>query len=49
MVQAPGYRTLVTELFNADDPYVAQDAVLGVRESLVAKFKPESNAEVAAR
>lgn len=49
IVEAPGYRTLVTELFDAQDPYVAQDAVFGVRESLIAAFKPESDARVAAR
>lgn len=40
IVEAPGYRTLVTEIFDAEDPYVAQDAVFGVRDSLVADFKP---------
>ncbi len=46
IVEAPGYRTLVTEIFDADDPYVAQDAVFGVRESLVAAFKPGNDPAV---
>jgi protocatechuate 3,4-dioxygenase beta subunit len=49
IVEAPGYRTLVTELFDAQDPYVSNDAVFGVRESLVAQFCQESDPEVAAR
>jgi len=49
IVEAPGHRTLVTELFDAEDPYVAQDAVFGVRESLVANFKPESDPAVLAK
>jgi len=46
IVEAPGYRTLVTELFDAEDPYVANDAVFGVRESLVANFRQESDPAV---
>ncbi len=49
IVEAPGYRTLVTELFNQADPYVSQDAVFGVRESLVMDFKPESDPAVLAK
>lgn len=46
IVEAPGYRTLVTEVFDAEDPYVGQDAVFGVRESLVADFKPGNDPAV---
>lgn len=46
IVEAPGYRTLVTEIFDAEDPYVAQDAVFGVRDSLVADFKPGNDPAV---
>lgn len=49
IVEAPGYRTLVTELFDQADPYVSQDAVFGVRESLVMDFKPESDPAVLAK
>jgi protocatechuate 3,4-dioxygenase beta subunit len=40
IVSAPGYRTLVTELFDADDAYLDTDAVFGVREALVGRFEP---------
>ena len=39
IVSAPGYRTLVTELFDAEDPYLDSDAVLGVRETLVGRYE----------
>ncbi|CAG8872249.1 dioxygenase family protein [Pseudomonas fluorescens] len=34
MIDVPGYRKLVTHLFNHDDPYLASDAVFGVKQSL---------------
>jgi hydroxyquinol 1,2-dioxygenase len=34
-IEAPGYDTLITHVFRKDDPYLASDAVFGVRESLV--------------
>jgi catechol 1,2-dioxygenase len=34
MIDAPGYRKLVTHLFNHDDPYLESDAVFGVKQSL---------------
>jgi hydroxyquinol 1,2-dioxygenase len=37
-VAAPGYRTLTTHIFVAGDPYLARDAVFGVKDSLVAEF-----------
>ena len=40
IVSAPGYRTLVTELFDADDPYLDSDAVFGVRDALVQRYQP---------
>ncbi|QCB46864.1 dioxygenase [Hydrogenophaga sp. PAMC20947] len=40
IVSAPGYRSLVTELFDADDAYLDNDAVFGVREALVGQFEP---------
>jgi protocatechuate 3,4-dioxygenase beta subunit len=49
IVEAPGYRSLITEVFDAADPYVENDAVFGVRESLVAHFKAENDEEVARR
>lgn len=35
IVSAAGHRTTTTELFFADDPYLDEDAVFGVREKLV--------------
>jgi hydroxyquinol 1,2-dioxygenase len=37
-VDAPGHRTLITHIFAAGDPYLAGDAVFGVKESLVTEF-----------
>ena len=39
MVTAPGYRTLVTHIFDADDPQLALgDCVFGVKDSLIERF-----------
>ena len=45
IVTAPGYRTLVTEVFPDDDPYLDQDTVFGVREDLIMSYetKPVSD------
>jgi len=40
IVKAEGYRTLVTELFPDDDPYLDQDAVFGVRDGIVMHYEP---------
>lgn len=37
-VTAPGHRTLITHLFAAGDPYLGEDAVFGVKDSLVVEF-----------
>lgn len=44
IVKAPGFRTLVTEIFPDDDPYLDQDTVFGVRDDLVMTYhqKPAS-------
>ncbi len=39
IIQARGFRTLVTELFPDDDPYLDEDAVFGVREDLTMKYR----------
>ena len=46
IVSAPGYRTLVTELFDADDPYLDSDAVFGVRGALVQRYQTLADADV---
>ncbi len=38
-VSAPGYKTLVTHIFEKGDPYIDSDAVFGVKDSLVRAFK----------
>jgi hydroxyquinol 1,2-dioxygenase len=38
MVTAPGYRRLITHVFEAGDPYLQEDAVFGVKDSLVTEF-----------
>ena len=38
MISAPGRRTLITHVFDREDPYLATDAVFGVKASLVADF-----------
>lgn len=41
IVKAAGLRTLVTEVFPDDDPYLDQDTVFGVREDLVVRYQPQ--------
>lgn len=38
ILQAKGFESLTTHLFDPDDPYINSDAVFGVKESLMAKF-----------
>ncbi|MEM8978893.1 MAG: dioxygenase [Pseudomonadota bacterium] len=38
IVKAPGFKSLVTEIFPDDDPYLDQDTVFGVREDLVMTY-----------
>ncbi|QBK30189.1 intradiol ring-cleavage dioxygenase [Roseitalea porphyridii] len=40
IIAADGYETLTTHIFDPDDPYIASDAVFGVKQSLMAEFKP---------
>ena len=49
IVEAPGHRSLITEVFDAADPWVEKDAVFGVRASLVLPFTPASDATTAQR
>ena len=39
LITAQGYRKLVTHTFVGDDPYLASDAVFGVKEGLIAPFE----------
>ena len=47
IVQAKGFRTLVTEVFPSDDPYLDADAVFGVRSDLVMEYRPGDRAALA--
>lgn len=40
---APGCRSLVTEVFPSDDPYLDEDAVFGVREKLVMEYQERTD------
>lgn len=40
IIEADGFDRLVTHLFDPDDPYIASDAVFGVKQSLMARFTP---------
>lgn len=44
IIEAPGHESLVTHIFDPDDPYIHSDAVFGVKESLMAKFDLVSDA-----
>jgi len=47
MVDAPGYRRLVTALYAEGDKYLESDAVFGVRKSLVVNYKTVQSEEEA--
>lgn len=49
IVCAPGYRTLVTEVFDKEDPYLENDAVFGVREALVGSYDSVTDPAACAR
>ena len=49
IVAAPGCRTLVTELFDAEDPYLDSDAVFGVRDALVGRYQDAIDPQACAR
>lgn len=43
IVSAPGYETLVTEVFPDDDPYLDEDPVFGVREDLIMHYEEQTD------
>jgi protocatechuate 3,4-dioxygenase beta subunit len=48
IVTAPGFETVTTHIFTPDCPYLNEDAVFGVKQSLIADFKwIDAPAEVA--
>jgi protocatechuate 3,4-dioxygenase beta subunit len=42
MIQAPGFRRLVTQLFVKGGPYLDSDAVFGVKEELIVDFPEQT-------
>ncbi len=40
-ISAPGYETLITHLFRKGARYIDSDVVFGVKEELIAEFKPQ--------
>lgn len=49
MIEAPGHRTLVTHLFDEDDPYLKSDAVFGVKPSLLVAYRERPAGDELAR
>jgi hydroxyquinol 1,2-dioxygenase len=43
IITAPGYHSLVTEVFPDDDPYLDEDAVFGVRDDLVMQYVEQTD------
>lgn len=43
LIKAPGYETLITHVFRSDDQYLDSDAVFGVRQSLIADWRQQSD------
>jgi len=48
IVSASGFRSIVTELFDAEDRYIDEDAAFGVRDGIVVKFIRNDSAKEAA-
>lgn len=48
IVTAPGYEQVITHIFTPDCPYLAEDAVFGVKRDLVAEFKEIDDPAMAA-
>lgn len=48
LVSAPGYEPVTTHLFDSIDPYLKEDAVFGVKDSLIVDFTTNDKGEAAA-
>ncbi len=46
IITAPGYRSLVTEVFPSDDPFLDADAVFGVREDLIMEYVEQTDKQI---
>lgn len=49
IISAPGYDTVITQIFAPDCPYLGEDAVFGVKQSLVGDFRHQDDPKEAAR
>jgi catechol 1,2-dioxygenase len=47
-VKHPGYKELITHIFDRTSDHLYDDAVFGVRESLIVDFEPDDTGELAA-
>ncbi|WP_414447949.1 intradiol ring-cleavage dioxygenase [Burkholderia sp. 22PA0099] len=48
MIRAAGFETVITHIFSPDCPWLAEDTVFGVKESLIGEFERIERAEDAA-
>jgi protocatechuate 3,4-dioxygenase beta subunit len=46
-VRADGFKDLITHVFDEESDFLREDAVFGVRDSLIRKFLPDENGELA--
>jgi hydroxyquinol 1,2-dioxygenase len=46
-VRADGFKELITHVFDEETAYLREDAVFGVRDSLVRRFSPDNKGELA--
>jgi protocatechuate 3,4-dioxygenase beta subunit len=49
LVSAPGFQSVTTHLFDSRDPYLDEDAVFGVKRSLIVDFQKHTTKDEAAR
>ncbi len=49
IIEAEGFKSLITHIFDPDDPYIHSDAVFGVKASLMAKFERIEDLNMIAR
>ena len=47
IVSAPGYQQVITHVFVDGDPYLDEDAVFAVKDSLIAKYQSVNDAALA--
>jgi catechol 1,2-dioxygenase len=45
MIQKPGYRTLVSQIFDGSSTYLDNDSVFAVKDDLIAEFVPTLDAD----